>query len=82
MEWQTIETAPRDGTAILVCGGTWVGEFSGELPLEGVAMVTFLEDAWVVENTEYYAPTIRNPINWMPLPRLGELLVSLAELGF
>ena len=67
-QWQPIETAPRDGTTILVCGGMWVGEFSGEFPLGGVAMVTFLGDTWAVDNTEYYGPTIHNPTHWMPLP--------------
>ena len=72
MGWQPIETAPRDGTSILVCGGTWVGDFSGEVSLGGVAMVTFLGSKWAVDNTEYYAPTIRNPTHWMPLPPLPD----------
>lgn len=71
MEWQSIETAPKDGTDVLICGGIYWCEF---LPCEfpsrafkGSTMAWFDDSiypngVWVREET-YYQPTY-----WMPLP--------------
>lgn len=62
--WQPIETAPRDGTAILGCQG-WC--------IEVTAFVKGTEsyqrkEAWVVANDdEGYAQDFK-PTHWMPLP--------------
>lgn len=59
-EWQPIETAPKDGTAILVYAGQfcycveWVEEF----------------DWWAVEDNKLGPFRLRGqaPTHWMPLP--------------
>lgn len=65
MEWQPIETAPKDGTAILIWD-TYVHDLS--MPVVG---------SWV-ENTDYGGEfewehwksggVLYNPTHWMPLP--------------
>ena len=62
--WQPIETAPRDGTAILGCQG-WCIEVTayhkGTKPYHR-------KEAWVVANDdEGYAQDFQ-PTHWMPLP--------------
>ena len=60
MQWQPIETAPRDGTAILVSEGRscycveWIEEF----------------DWWAVDDNKLGPFRLRGqaPIHWMPLP--------------
>lgn len=71
MEWQSIETAPRDGTAILVTGGIWVGDVNGDADYE-IAHVHWCEGNWEVLNTEYYMVVIESPTHWMPLPQPSE----------
>lgn len=66
-EWQSIETAPRDGTRILATGGGLANE---------VEIVSYNErvGAW---NTENYtlddrddeAEGYNRPHHWMPLPQ-------------
>jgi hypothetical protein len=59
-EWQPIETAPKDGTDIIVSD-------SGEL----VSVAFFCEDTemWFDSmNHNGYDHTVRNPTHWMPLP--------------
>ena len=67
MIWQPIETAPKDGTSILLCVAPFeplVGHFDEEL-----GWVDFVDEfdnsrrALWIENGEQYAPT-----HWMPLP--------------
>jgi len=62
-EWQTIETAPKDGTAILmfediylgcINTGYWSAQNNGQWKSNGCA-----EDALVFEN----------PSHWQPLPK-------------
>ena len=66
MNWQPIETAPKDGTNILLCKAPFtalVGRFDDDL-----GWVDFDEDedalreVWIEEGTEY------EPTHWMPLP--------------
>jgi hypothetical protein len=55
MDWQPIETAPRDGTEILVWGGG-----------HDVASVWWQdgdEDVW------FNGDVIVHPTHWMPLPK-------------
>lgn len=83
-EWQTIETAPRDGTTVLLyttCHGAceaWFskGEWSQETPINpreysGSAWVC-CDDAFQIE-VEEYGPNGRRyydgtATHWMPLP--------------
>jgi hypothetical protein len=65
-EWQPIETAPKDGTAILVCSA-WT------MP-DGLYRVGWIADGffdgghwlfgWLDLDPEEYSP----PTHWMPLP--------------
>ena len=63
MEWQPIETAPRDGTFVLVCGP------------DGVDKAQFrdwsFEPAWTRDYTASYENDLADvtaPTHWMPLP--------------
>jgi hypothetical protein len=68
MDWQPIETAPKDGR-FLVFGGKWVGEWSGDSDYATeVALVDRTYNAFDVADTEYYGPTIVAPTHWMPVP--------------
>ena len=58
MNWQPIETAPRDGTEILViesAGGCYVANWQSL-------------DGWVWAYDNMDGPTCTNPTHWMPLP--------------
>jgi hypothetical protein len=68
-EWQPIETAPKDGTRILVvdCGfvqiARWDEEFDNYNDRQGVpAWATFACD------DGFYSEYAENPTHWMPLP--------------
>lgn len=75
-EWQTIETAPKDGTWVLVCGGAidygWDGDTA---PMAVVAQFTHelngterSEGTWQFAwyDGGYYGE-YENPTHWMPL---------------
>ncbi len=74
MIWQPIETAPKDGTWILLCGGRieygWCQE--DEKPSAVVAQYAGLSKnpvwqfAWY--DSGYYGKYIE-PTHWMPLPK-------------
>ena len=66
MNWQPIDTAPKDGTSVLLCVAPFkplVGRFDRRL-----GWVDFDEDEdslrslWIEEGTDY------EPTHWMPLP--------------
>ena len=73
MKWKPIETAPKDGTKILVYG-LFAGEIigtSGEQTI-GVAFwdggrSDYVNFHWKAANTDAYAGWWR-PTHWMPLP--------------
>lgn len=57
--WQPIETAPKDGTLILIAKGgasAWHNMFAGYWD-EGLGEFKYHRDGYV-----------RNPTHWMPLP--------------
>jgi len=63
MEWQPIETAPKDGTWVLVVHGIYMA----------VAFADPENDfAWTMDDGHDYLPCLRrdlaNPTHWMPLP--------------
>lgn len=75
-EWQPIETAPKDGTWIMVAGTVWAGEVGGVArnanPEVSIANYTsgksdYPGDWWNEAGGDYYA-TWCQPTHWMPLP--------------
>jgi hypothetical protein len=76
-EWQPIETAPRDGTLLLVWGKVWAGEISRVLENRhgdfGLASYSDGKsdfagrDWWDCAGGDAYA-TWCCPTHWMPLP--------------
>lgn len=62
--WLAIETAPKDGTGILVTDGDWVGEVSW--------MVRWYNDktnqGWMIANCDEEYGHYVVPTHWMPLP--------------
>jgi len=69
MEWQPIETAPTDGTAVLVSngGGVWVAKY------KAVYQSGFKPDCpWfcLMLNKDYIPNRLQRgrPTHWMPLP--------------
>lgn len=73
-EWQPIETAPKDGTSVLLWG-LWAGEISGigKVPGMGIGYYSGSGDyasqgfLWVDVGGDAYA-VWGNPTHWMPLP--------------
>lgn len=71
MDWQPIETAPKDGTAVIVYGGN--DEANGKLQVgQGfwdsyVCMVSGTMMRWCWENGA--VPCDPQPTHWMPLPK-------------
>lgn len=60
-EWQSIETAPRDATKILVCGP----HIDGNLYMDVTAWPVGWDLKWPVA---YMAYAAGEPTHWMPLP--------------
>lgn len=71
MNWQTIESAPRDGTYILVsnpeAGGAWVAKW-GPIAVSGYSF----DDPWrsMMLNHRHlpFPGRAQHPTHWMPLP--------------
>lgn len=76
-EWRPIETAPKDGTAVLVMRDIWPGTETGHAE-ECNGHNTYVAQFWDGEGDEgewmCYMDMIREPIcpieptHWMPLP--------------
>ena len=68
-EWQPIETAPRDGTEVLLWGGDWESEISRPYPNCGV-LVGYSKSGMIftVAGGSHYEVWINCPTHWMPLP--------------
>jgi len=56
-DWKPIETAPKDGTFILVA-------VPGEVAIH--IMLVWWLDGWCLDMTN--TPIVGNPTHWMPLP--------------
>jgi hypothetical protein len=86
VDWQSIETAPRDGTSILVWGIVWAEEGQGS---EGKAIVSQAhfnpgnehskyEGSWFCDAQSYYNMTAE-PTHWMRLPPAPGERIALAD---
>lgn len=74
MEWQPIETAPKD-RSILVVGGTWSSDGGGsgmcdnDYPLTQSVIACWQRDGWCMGNGDAYNEEWwATPTHWMPLP--------------
>jgi hypothetical protein len=63
-EWQPIETAPKDGTAILIWPAN--ASFYGDEATSYVVRWHDWKEAWIEASGEEYAAFY--PTHWMPLP--------------
>lgn len=68
-EWRPIDSAPKDGSAVLLFGGEgcfgWTPPANmADLPL---SISRWSEDRWVEATGEQYQPH-DGPTHWMPLP--------------
>ena len=65
--WQSIETAPKDGTLIVLGAhnGVWLGKY---LPVYGSGYVP--DNPWssMLLNHDHMAERYTRPTHWMPLP--------------
>ena len=76
--WEPIETAPKDGTYVLVCGGTYRADSShlGPWPTEATKIAchtgghSCVGHCWRGGQDEgYYNYYWYKPTHWMPLPK-------------
>jgi hypothetical protein len=71
-QWQPIETAPKDGTNVLLFG-LWAGEIHGVHDCPSMEIGYFSDGSdyegfdWVATGGDYYC-TWGKPTHWMPLP--------------
>jgi hypothetical protein len=78
--WQPIASAPKDGTAILLCRAT---DAQGK-PIVGKAFDVFVQvgmwwegDGWVVYCSQVHEPNVHfEPTHWMPRPEPPFVQVS------
>lgn len=74
LAWQPIETAPKDGTDVLITGGTYwydAETFQTEYPFSQVKIARHYkgQDEWNGgHGSEYDAEYWHKPTHWMPLP--------------
>lgn len=72
-DWQLIETAPKDGTRVLLFNGQdvkicrWTYWVSGKFNQKTCRLEDFKQWIWN-EDDAYYTSDFREPTHWMPLP--------------
>lgn len=65
MNWQPIETAPKDGTHIMVWDASFTDDFGSE-PQNVV--VCWCKDRWELSHYDAFSCSPANVTHWMPLP--------------
>lgn len=74
MTWQPIETAPKDGTKVLIYGTQWLFDWQGDSDGPRIAVCSYDgEEGWDICHTTYYSTTCVNPTHWMPLPEFPKV---------
>lgn len=76
-DWQPIDTAPKDGTVILLAGGTWGDDELADAPRVMAARwykTNRGNYCWNACEAEagYSIFPYKNPTHWMPLPEPPE----------
>ena len=69
MKWQLIETAPHDGSPVLVWNPEWVGP---------CIMIWSMND--IVGYECWYVGGEDEPTHWLPLPKLPALPLTAREI--
>lgn len=68
-EWKPIEEAPRDGTDILISGGTYSYGMWEDEKYSGVTIARWHHDHWRGEDRQAHDDWYSHkPAHWMPLP--------------
>ena len=65
-EWQPIDTAPKDGTVILIWPAKSAFASSDDELISYVVRWSYLEQGWIEASGEEYAAFY--PSHWCPLP--------------
>lgn len=81
--WQPIETAPKDGTSVLIFGTKWRFDWAGDRDESFAAVCSWCEpmddeSGWSIDHSTYYTTDCLVPTHWMPLP---EPPVQATEAG-
>jgi hypothetical protein len=78
MEWQPIETAPKDGTRVLLAapGGVYIGWWTDDAQFGQFACGT----GWQIFDSEdsWYSFGIKDATHWMPVPATPHLTAAAA----
>lgn len=67
-EWQPIETAPKDGTYILLLGDS--GYTTTPYRVAVGCWVEGYRDFWITHSNDAFTDDGEPPTHWMPLPAL------------
>lgn len=67
-EWQPIETAPKDGTRILIFDNGCISIANWHEQIDNYNHAPF--DGWLIfyPDDAFYTQVSENPTHWMPLP--------------
>ena len=80
LQWQPIETAPKDGTRVLVCADIWMWDrtIDKEVTAPQTLIAEWRDREWAVDDWNYdccgCSPETVKPAHWMPLPEPPQAL--------